>query len=103
MILFDKEKIVSTCIQTVGKPCVYVANWLHRDEIEIWGFVCEKYSSVKNFDLLEILASNCGCIFFDNMEEAKEFFEFFNLPSIRTSGLYVCIYDEFGNMIVENT
>ena len=103
MILFNKEKIVFTCIQTVGKPCVYVANWLRRDVLEIWGSVCEKYQSVKNFDLLEILASNCGCIFFDNIEEATEFFEFFNQPPIRSSGLYVCIYDESGNIIEENT
>ena len=96
------NEIVTLAVKQKGKPAVYIDNHLTYDEDEtcLWRLVCEKFED--NVDMLSNLIHG-GLFFFEDENEALEFFNFFNTGALYASGIYAELYDESGNCLTENT
>lgn len=93
----------SMAVAYKGKPAVYVANNLNYEtelEIAVWDIVCKKFDDNQNLvsDLI-----HGGLFFFEDGNDALEFFNFFNSGALYASGIYAALYDESGNCLTENT
>jgi len=93
-----------------GQHAVYIGNHLDFEtykERKLWDYVIEEvkmqYPDPKKFNDIMSGLVHGGLFFFENEEQAQQFYAIFNQPSTQHSGLYACLYDNTGVSLTGNT
>ena len=99
----------SLAVAQKGKPAIYINNQLSFDKIDdsderVWEFIKDFLKSIIKD---EKTYHNClsdlifgGLFFFENIEEAQEFFNILNQDA---SPIFAVLYDSTGKCLTENT
>jgi hypothetical protein len=112
MQVLNWDDINSLAVKQMGKRAVYVhCGDPATDEVAVstaWHSVVNsmksmcKYGTDDFFNVCAIL-SNTSLFFFDTKEEQDTFYSAFEHPSVESSAIYACTYDENGVGLTENT
>jgi len=93
-----------------GQHAVYIGNHLDFEtykERKLWDYVIQEvrmqYPDPKEFNDIMSGLVHGGLFFFENGDQAQQFYAIFNQPLTQNSALYACLYDNTGVSLTENT
>jgi hypothetical protein len=105
------QEINSLAVKAARMPAVYVSNGLEyttTEDDEIWRCIQDQMrniygaKSTKFYDVMGGLVGG-GMFFFISPDEARQFYQVFELPLVDSSAVYACLYESDGTCLTENT
>lgn len=114
MKTYSHNEIVNHAVQSIGLPCVYIANHLsfeNEEEDKVWKYVVSEliklYSPETQYttqytDIVSTVIHG-GLVCFDSEEERDAFYKIFISDEVYSKAIYAVAYDSDGNALDENT
>ena len=100
MIYSNWGGIIERAVRAENKPAVYIANNLNINSKDnsVWDYVFSQFDEEVGMNLI-----HGGLFFFDDSEEAEDFYRIFNSGPAYASGIYAVLHDAAGRVLSENT
>jgi hypothetical protein len=108
---YNWHEINSLAVKAASMHAVCVGNGLEYvtpEDNEIWRCIQDSMRNIygdkssKFYDVMSGLVSG-GMFFFVSPDEARRFYQVFELPLVDSSAVYACLYNSDGTCATENT
>jgi hypothetical protein len=98
------HEINSLAVKAAGMPAVYVSNGLEYvtpEDNEIWRCIQDSMRNIYGDNTINFYnamsgLTNDGMFFFVSPDEARRFYQVFELPLVDSSAVYACLYNPDG-------